>query len=173
MPREKYQIFNPTDLDDLVLLWIAEGENESLKFADDREIRLRINNVIPDAICFSGPLNCQKRFDPLSNELVSFPVIYHIELNQTQNLKIFLWLERKTIQLHLPEILFTTGSPSEDTDNLSSIKKLSNDLSNALHCHWVLAEFNGENHQIRKIGEFWSIYIEDLFKRISYEELDN
>ena len=170
LPTNQYQVYNSTDLDDLVL-WFQQPEF-ALNYAKDHALRQRINDCLPDSLCFSGPINSQKRYHPQEEERVEFPVIYHIELSPDSRLKVFLWVTEGTVELHIPEILFVTGKRSEDKFNLQSVITLSDNLTQALGCQWTSTEYEGRVSSTGDITLFWEKYINELFSRISYEEID-
>lgn len=170
-PHTPYQIFNSADLDDLVIWWVAQPESTT-NYADNCTIRRRVNDCIPDNVCFSGQLDSQNEYDPLGDDVIVLPVIYHIKLNPNTLLKVFLWITRTTIELHIPEIFFVSGIPLEDKQNLKMVQNLAENLSDAFRIQWSLAEYDGREIPIDNITAFWEEYISDLFTRISYEELD-
>lgn len=168
-PENFYQIYDPTDTSDLVI-WTPL--NRAPDYMESRAKRRRVTECLPEANCLAGPIESQYDFDPLNDDTVELPVHYHFRLDSQKQQIHFLYITNTTIELHLPELWFVTGKPLEDDSRLKIVRSLTRKLSEALGIEWELAEYDGRDTDFLEGDIFWETYLNNLFARIDYEELN-
>ncbi|MFK7777821.1 MAG: hypothetical protein QM501_06815 [Gimesia sp.] len=167
LPEKKYQIYDATDTDDLVLWTILDHPSN---YVMDQGLRRRVTQCLPQATCFSGPINSQQVFDPLLDEPIKLPVHYHFNLDSQRQKTLLLIITTTTIELHLPELWFVTGKPEEDDQRMKLVRNLTSRLSSAFGIEWKHAEYSGTVLEMSDNDAFWDAFLYNLFTRIEYEE---